>query len=111
VPGSILKIETVNFDAGKQIDLFGFATSANRYVLYRHNRHGNIVIVDAKAHGLGYLYPPQDAVEGDPESDWILQGWHWALEGEVATPCAAPEWFKFPAMMRTTSVLRLCLDC
>jgi len=35
VPGSILKIEKVNFDAGKQIDLFGFATSAKRYVLYR----------------------------------------------------------------------------
>ena len=102
VPGSILKVEKVNFDAGKQIDLFGFATSAKRYVLYRHDRHGNIVIVDAKAHGLGYLYPPQDAVEGDPESDWILQGWHWVLEGEVATPRPAPEWFKFPAMMRTT---------
>ncbi len=24
VPGSILKMEKVNFDAGKQIDLFGF---------------------------------------------------------------------------------------
>jgi hypothetical protein len=102
VPGSILKIEKVNFDEGEQIDLFGFATSAKRYVLYRYDKHGNLVIVDAKAHGLGYLYPPQDFLEGDSESDWIFQAWHWVLEGEVATPRPAPEWFKFPAMMRMT---------
>jgi hypothetical protein len=63
---------------------------------------GGWVIVDAKAHGLGYLYPPQDSFEGDPEKDWIFQAWHWVLEGEVATPRPAPEWFKFPAMMRMT---------
>jgi hypothetical protein len=102
VPGSILKIEKVNFDEGEQVDLFGFATSAKRYVLYRYDRHGNIVIVDAKAHGLGYLYSPQDFAEGETESDWIFQAWHWVLEGEVATPRPAPEWFKFPAMMRMT---------
>src|SRR5258705_688160 len=33
VPGSILKIEKVNFKKGKQIELSGFATSAKRYVL------------------------------------------------------------------------------
>jgi hypothetical protein len=102
VPGSILKIEKVNFDAGKQIELSGYATSAKRYVLYRYDTKGNIVIVEAKAHGLGYLSPPQDAVEGDPQSDWVLQGWHWVLEGEVATPHSAPEWFAIPAMMRMT---------
>jgi hypothetical protein len=102
VSGSILKVERVNFHDGKQIELFGFATSAKRYVLYHYDAKGNIVIVDAKAHGLGYLYPPQDAVEGDPQSDWILQAWHWVLEGEVATPRPAPEWFTFPAMMRAT---------
>jgi hypothetical protein len=42
VPGSILKIEKVNFDDGEQIDLFGFATSAKRYVLYRYDKDGNI---------------------------------------------------------------------
>jgi len=102
VPGSILKIEKVNFRAGKQIELFGYATSAKRYALYRYDAKGNIVIVDAKAHGLGYLYPPQDAVEGDPQSDWVFQGWHWVLEGEIATPRPAPVWFAVPAMMRTT---------
>jgi hypothetical protein len=37
VPGSILKIEKVNFDAGQRAELFGYATSAKRYVLYRYD--------------------------------------------------------------------------
>src|SRR5215469_14658638 len=102
VPGSILKIEKVNFEAGKQIELFGYAISAKRYVLYRYDSRGNIVIVDAKAHGLGYLYPPKDAVNDDPESDWVCEAWHWVLEGEVATPRSVPDWFRIPAMMRMT---------
>jgi len=102
VPGSILKIEKVNFQNGKPIDLFGYAISAKRYVLYRYDSQGNIVIVDAKAHGLGYLYPPKDAIKDDPGTDWILGAWHWVLEGEVANPRPAPEWFSIPAMMRMT---------
>ena len=63
----------------------------------------NIEIVDAKAHGLGYLYPPKDAVQGDdPENDWIFETWRWLLEGEVAKPTIAPEWFSIPAMMQIT---------
>jgi len=102
VPGAILKIEKVNFSRGKQIELFGYAISAKRYVLYRYDAKGNIIIVDAKAHGLGYLYPPKDTVKDDPQSDWIFEAWHWVLEGEVASPRPAPEWFSVPAMMRMT---------
>jgi len=102
VPGSILKIEKINFDGHKQIELFGYAISAKRYVLYRYNAHGNIVIVDAKAHGLGYLYPPKDTNHDDPESDWLFEAWHWVLECEVATPRPKPDWSLIPAMMRMT---------
>jgi hypothetical protein len=102
VPGSILKIEKVNFDRREQIDLFGYAISAKRYVLYRYDAQGNIVIVDAKAHGLGYLYPPKEAIQDDPASDWIFEAWHWVLEGEIATPLPNPNWFSIPAMMRMT---------
>jgi hypothetical protein len=102
VPGSILKIEKVNFERGKQIELFGYAISAKRYVLYRYDGEGNIVIVDAKAHGLGYLYPPKDSIRDDPKSDWLFEAWHWVLEGEVATPRTTPDWFPVPAMMRMT---------
>ncbi len=102
VPGSILKIEKVNFDGQRQVELFGYAISAKRYVLYRYDEQGNILIVDAKAHGLGYLYPPKETNEDDPKSDWIFQAWHWVLEGEVATPRRNPDWFSIPAMMRIT---------
>jgi hypothetical protein len=102
VPGSILKIEKVNYEGGKQIEVLGYAISAKRYVLYRYDANGNIVIVDAKAHGLGYLYPPKEAVKGDPESDWLFEAWHWVLEGEVARPRPTPPWFSIPAMMRMT---------
>ena len=102
VPGSILKIEKANFHKGTQIELYGYAVSTKRYVLYRYNSHDNIVIVDAKAHGLGYLYPPKDSKEGDLENDWILEAWHWVFEGEVAMPRPCPEWFTIPAMMRMT---------
>ena len=101
VSGSILKIEKVNFHNDKQIDLFGFAISAKRYVLYRYDSQNNIVIVDAKAHGLGYLHPPKD-FKDDPSSDWIAEAWHWVLEGEVASPRPVPKWFEVPAMMRMT---------
>ncbi len=47
------------FDADhEQIDLFGYAISA-KHQMYRYKKDGNIQIVDAKAHGLGYLYPPR----------------------------------------------------
>jgi hypothetical protein len=55
-PGSILKIEKVNFVSRKQAPLFGYAISAKRYALFGYDKNGNIVIVDAKAHGSGYLY-------------------------------------------------------
>ena len=102
VPGSILKIEEVNFIGNVQIALYGYAISAKRYVLYRYNAHGNIVIVDAKAHGLGYLYPPKEPATDEPGDDWLYEAWHWLLECEVAMPRTPPAWFSIPAMMRTT---------
>lgn len=102
VTGSILKIEKVNYEGKKQIQLFGYAISAKRYCLYKYDRDGNVVIVSAKAHGLGYLFPPKDAPKSDSESDWLFEAWHWILEGTVVTPRSAPDWFNYPAMMRIT---------
>ncbi len=104
VRGSILKIEKVNFDTDKnQIELFGYAISAKRYALYRYKKNGDIEIVDAKAHGLGYLYPPKDSVNGDEaENDWVFETWRWLLEGEVTKPTTTPTWFSIPAMMQIT---------
>jgi hypothetical protein len=102
IPNSILKIEKANFDRGKQIEVFGYAISTKRYVLYRYDSRGNILILDAKAHGLGYLYPPKDNPTNNPENDWLLEAWHWILEGEIARPRPSPQWFSIPAVMRMT---------
>ena len=103
VPASILKIEKVNFHDGEPFDLYGLAISAKRYVLWRYDHHGNIVIVDAKAHGLGYLYPATDGKPDDTDSDWIFTAWHHVLETfGLAIPRGRPKWFDIPAMMRMT---------
>ena len=77
---NLLKIEDVNFDSVYQkIKLFGYAISAKRYALYEHNC--DLEIVDPKAHGLGYLYPPVDQREGKP--DWTFQAWDWLLRSAL----------------------------
>lgn len=103
VPGSILKVEKVNYHKGNRIQLYGYGISAKRYVLYRYDEKDNIVIVDAKAHGLGYLFPPKDADGDDPNDDWIREVWRWLLQAAgVAVPKSTPPWFAIPAMMRIT---------
>jgi hypothetical protein len=69
--------------------------------MYRYDERGNIVIVDAKAHGLGYLYPPRESGKDDPANDWIYEAWHGILESAgLATPRPAPDYHRIPAMMR-----------
>jgi hypothetical protein len=98
VPGSILKIEDVNFDSsGKQRQLYGYAISAKRYALYQRTRN-NLSIVDPKAHGLGYLFPPRNF--SDEEPDWTFEAWDWLLRETLGLPRREPSWFDLPAMMR-----------
>ncbi len=98
VPGSILKIEDVNFDSsGNQRQLYGYAISAKRYALYRRTKK-NLSIVDPKAHGLGYLFPPKNF--GDEEPDWTFEAWDWLLRETLGLPRNEPSWFDLPAMMR-----------
>ena len=58
--GTILKVEDVNYidgDSSKGFrDLYGFAISAKRYCLFEGKQVRKIV--DAKAHGIGYLMNP-----------------------------------------------------
>jgi hypothetical protein len=90
VSGSILKIEKVNDDSsGEPRALLGFAISAKRYALYE--RDGDDVrIIDPKAHGLGYLYPPKDALaeEDTPpymwaQPPWTSDAWEWIIRQEL----------------------------
>ena len=85
--GTILKIEDVNYqndDPEKPLrTVYGYAISAKRYCLFMYE-NGEVKIVDAKGHGLGFLRPP---VENPPGWDkkwpfWIEQAWLYVLHNE-----------------------------
>ena len=85
--------------------LLGFSVSAKRYCLYE--RDGDkISIVDPKAHGLGFLYPPANSPEGwDDEHEmpkWIYEAWEFLLGMALRFRAKNPEWLKRPQMMRMT---------
>jgi hypothetical protein len=104
VPGSILKIHKLNWDAHKQHrQLFGYSVAAKRYALYTRTK-GDIEIVEPKAHGLGYFYPPKDSPE-DWEHEipkWIFEAWDWIMRGVLGLERTKPGWFDLPVMMRLT---------
>jgi hypothetical protein len=84
ISGSILKIEECNYEPGtrKRRQLYCFAISAKRYVLFLKSRKGtpellrkNLTHVEDKwsEHGLGHLLNPTDPESDDRE--WIAQIW------------------------------------
>jgi hypothetical protein len=98
VPGSILKIEDVNFNSSKkQRQLYGYAISAKRYALYQRTG-SELTIIDPKAHGLGYLFPPKSA--NPEEQDWTYEAWGGLLREAFGLPLNRPIWHDLPAMMR-----------
>ena len=105
----ILKVEKINFDsAGHQRQLCGYAISAKRYALYEQT-DTNLTIVDPKAHGLGYLYPPIDKKSYE-DPGWTFETWDWLLREELELPRAAPTWLDLPAMMRIVLSTPLVLN-
>jgi hypothetical protein len=104
VPGSILKIHKLNWDRNKQRrQLFGYSIAAKRYALYTKT-HNDIEIVEPKAHGLGYFYPPMDSPEGwDHDApQWIFEAWDWIMRGVLGLKRRKPAWFDLPVMMKLT---------
>jgi hypothetical protein len=104
VPGSILKVHKLNWDRDKNgRQLFGYSIAAKRYALYTKTP-GDIEIVEPKAHGLGYFYPPKDSPEGwnQEAPQWIFQAWDWIVRGVLRLARAKPPWFDLPVMMKLT---------
>jgi hypothetical protein len=83
--GTILKVEDVNHedeDSRKPLRVVqGYAISAKRYCLFTGTR-GTVNIVDAKAHGIGYLMPPKMRNSKNDEDDWIEEFWEGVLQNE-----------------------------
>jgi hypothetical protein len=85
--------------------LLGFSIAAKRYALYE--RSGNEVsIVDPKAHGLGYLYPPVDSPKAWHDEHeaprWIYDFWEYLLRLALKLNGKPPAWRARPQMMRMT---------
>jgi len=104
IPGSILKIHKLNWDRNKERrQLFGYSIAAKRYALYTKTDN-DIEIVEPKAHGLGYFYPPKDSPKGwDHEiPKWIFEAWDWIMRGVLGLERTNPAWFDLPVMMKLT---------
>jgi len=102
VPGSILKIHKLNW--GRDIQrhqLFGYSIAAKRYALYTKTQK-DIEIVEPKAHGLGYFYPPKDSPEewNHETPQWIFEAWDWIMRGALGLERTKPGWFDLPVMMK-----------
>jgi hypothetical protein len=102
--GSILKIHKLNWDCKQQRrQLHGYSIAAKRYALYTKTRD-DVEIVEPKAHGLGYFYPPKDSPkEWKHETPhWIFEAWDWIMRGVLGFTRKKPVWFELPVMMKLT---------
>jgi hypothetical protein len=104
VSGSILKVHKLNWDRNKQRrQLYGYSIAAKRYAIYTKTQN-DIEIIEPKAHGLGYFYPPMDSPEGWKQETpkWIFETWDWIIRGMLGLKREKPGWFDLPVMMKLT---------
>ncbi len=108
VKGSILNLVDANYvDSGPkkpQRQLYGYSIAAKRYALYEKTGENGIKIVDPKAHGIGFLYPPKDSPKDwkEPVPQWIYEMWDYIVRGVLKVKRKAPPWLDIPQMMRLT---------
>ena len=108
VKGSILNLVDANYidsDSTKpQRQLYCYSIAAKRYTLYEKMGKSDITIVDPKAHGIGFLYPPQDSPKHWDKDvpRWIYQLWDYIVRGALKLPRRPPTWLDIPQMMRLT---------
>lgn len=108
IKGSILNLVDANFidsdPAKPQRQLYGYSIAAKRYALYKKTGRSNITIVDPKAHGIGFLYPPKDSPKSWQREVplWIHELWDYIVRVALKLPRRAPHWLDVPQMMRLT---------
>ncbi|MHB8486651.1 MAG: hypothetical protein ACYDCM_13130 [Candidatus Acidiferrales bacterium] len=120
VKGSILNLVDANYvnpdtkDDRRQ--LYGYSIAAKRYALYEKIGSKDIKILDPKAHGIGFLYPPKDSPK-DWDNDvpkWIFEMWDYIIRGVKKLKYKVPAWLNLPQMMRLTvttyNVLKMLED-
>ena len=108
VKGSILNLVDANYvdsdPKNPQRQLYGYSIAAKRYALYEKTGENDITIVDPKAHGIGFLYPPKDSPKGWKEDvpQWIYEMWDYIVRGALKLKRKKPSWLDIPQMMRLT---------
>jgi len=106
VKGSILNLVDANFvdcdPSYPQRQLYGYSIAAKRYALYERPSKSKIRIVDPKAHGVGFLYPPKNSEKGwDSEvPQWIYEMWEYIVRSSLSLKAKTPDWVEVPQMMR-----------
>ena len=103
-PAPFLKfIKSIGIANKQRRQLFGYSIAAKRYAIYTKTKN-DIEIVEPKAHGLGYFYPPKDSPEGwkHDTPKWIFEAWDWIMRGVLGLKREKPAWFDLPVMMKLT---------
>jgi DNA polymerase III epsilon subunit-like protein len=111
IPGSVLKIEDVNFDpvSGVQRQVFCFAISAKRYTLFLKDENGAPLPLKKdvnskdngwKDHGLGHLLNPSDLDEAD--RNWTGDVWLDIVGRSLGFPAKPLSFANLPAVGRVT---------
>jgi hypothetical protein len=92
--------------------------AAKRYALFEKifDERGKLVdirIVNPKAHGIGFLYPPKDNPKNWKRDAplWIYEMWDYIVRGFLGLRRTLPQWASLPQMMRfsvsTWNVLKM----
>jgi hypothetical protein len=91
----------------KRRQLWGLAIAAKRYTLFEkvHDERGKLIdikIINPKAHGIGFLYPPKDNPKNWRKDAplWVYEMWDYIVRGFVGLRCKLPPWASLPQMMR-----------
>jgi len=102
VPGSVLKVEKENLDreGDHRRQLWCYAISAKRYVLYNLDEDGEPILRKWSEHGLGHLLNPTDPNSED--RDWIRICWEMLVRRAHRLPVEEPTWLDRPALSRIT---------
>ena len=98
--------------------LWGMGVAAKRYALFEKllANNGKLVdirIVNPKAHGIGFLYPPKDNPKNwkNDAPLWVFEMWDYIVRGFLGLPRKLPAWASRQQMMRfsvsTWNVLKM----
>jgi hypothetical protein len=98
--------------------LWGLGIAAKRYTLFagalaKNGKITGIKIVNPKAHGIGFLFPPKDNPKNWKKDAplWVHEMWDYIVRGFVGLSRKLPDWASLPQMMRfsvsTWNVLKM----